>query len=338
MKLPLKIDKKNLLDPSKVTIYIAVVLFFVLLATIASIGAPYNMKILPMFFNLLNDNAYLIVVSVGVTFVLLTGNIDISVASTIAFTCMLSAYLLRLGWNAYVVILLVLTIGLLFGALMGFLIEVFKMQSFIVTLAGMFFLRGMCTVISRESIAISDPVYNALATAKISFGTRETIGMVNIYLYVFIALAMVAIAFYVLKFTKFGRSVYAIGGNEQSARLMGLPVTQVKIAVYAISSFMAAFAGVLFSLYTRAGYALQNMGLELDAISSAVVGGTLLTGGVGNVIGTMVGVLIQGEINTVVTLLNLNSWWSKVAIAGLLCAFVILQRMLANRSEKNKQK
>ena len=157
------------------------------------------------------------------------------------------------------------------------------------------------------------------------------IGKGKLYSYAFIAFAVIAVAFYVLKYTKFGRSVYALGGNEQSAVLMGLPVARTKIAVYA-----AALAGVVFSFYTLAGYSLQNMGLELDAISSAVIGGTLLTGGVGSIIGTAIGVLIQGIIQTIVIYQNLNTWWTKVTIAALLCIFIVIQRIISIRAEKAK--
>lgn len=217
---------------------------------------------------------------------------------------------------------------------MGFLIEKFKLQSFIVTLAGLFFLRGMCAVVSKESIPIENEFYRSVAQAKISFGSVRSYGKVNIYLYGFVAIAVVIVALYILRYSKFGRSVYAVGGSEQSARLMGLPVSRVKILVFAISGFCAALGGVLFSFYTLAGYALQNLGLELDAISSAVIGGTMLSGGVGSVVGTAFGVLIQGTIQTIVTLLNLNAWWTKVTIAVLLCIFVILQRIIAIRDDK----
>jgi simple sugar transport system permease protein len=286
---------------------------------------------LSTFLNLLNDNAYLIIASIGVTFVLLTGGIDISIASTIAFTCVFSAYLLRLGVPDFVVIPIVLLIGLTFGLIMGYMIHVYKLQPFIVTLAGQFFMRGLCSVISTESIPITNEFYKTMALSKIKLGSGK------IYYYVFIALGIIALAVYILKFTKFGRSVYAIGGNEQSSVLMGLPVKRTKIAVYAISSFCAALAGVVFSFYTLAGYSLQNIGLELDAISSAVIGGTLLTGGVGSVVGTTVGVLIQGVIQTIVTYQNLNTWWTKVTVAALLCIFIVIQRMISIRTEKGKK-
>lgn len=285
---------------------------------------------LSTFLNLFNDNAYLIIAAIGVTFVLLTGGIDISIASTIAFTCVFSAYLLRLGAPEYIVIPLVLVIGLLLGLIMGYMIQEYKLQPFIVTLAGQFFMRGLCSVISTQSIPITNEFYKQVALNKIRLGSGK------IYYYVFIALIILFVAVYLLKYTRFGRCVYAIGGNEQSANLMGLPVKKTKIAVYAISSFCAALAGVVFSFYTLAGYSLQNIGLELDAISSAVIGGTLLSGGVGSVIGTTVGVLIQGIIQTIVTYQNLNTWWTKVAIAALLCIFIVIQRMISSRTDKEK--
>ena len=227
---------------------------------------------------------------------------------------------------------LVLLIGAAIGFGMGYIIHYFKLQPFIVTLAGQFLMRGLCAVISTESISISNDFYKKMALSKL------VIGKGKIYSYVFIALVVILAAYYILKFTKFGRSIYALGGNEQSAILMGLPVARTKIAVYAISSFCAALAGVVFSFYTLAGYSLQNMGLELDAISSAVIGGTLLTGGVGTVIGTTIGVLIQGIIQTIVTYENLNTWWTKVTIAALLCVFIVIQRIISIRAEKLKGK
>jgi simple sugar transport system permease protein len=155
---------------------------------------------------------------------------------------------------------------------------------------------------------------------------------------VVIAALIVIIATVVLKYTKFGRNIYALGGNEQSASLMGLPVARIKIGVYALSGFCAALGGIVFSFYTLSGYGLQNIGLEMDAIASAVIGGTLLTGGVGTVIGSMFGVLIQGVIQTIIIFQgNLSSWWTKVAVAALLCLFVVLQRVLEARGQRIKQ-
>lgn len=324
---------KNLMKTKKIKINNVSLVITSLLFVVLFLGGSVRYErflSISTFLNLFNDNAYLIIAAIGITFVLLTGGIDISIASTLAFTCVASASMLRAGLPAVVVIPVVLMIGVLVGLGQGCLIHYFKLQPFIITLAGQFLMRGLCAVISTESIPISDEFYKSAALSKMAVGEGK------IYYYVFIAFIVIGVAFYVLRYTKFGRSVYALGGNEQSAILMGLPVARTKIAVYAISSFCAALAGVVFSFYTLAGYSLQNMGLELDAISSAVIGGTLLTGGVGTVIGSTIGVLIQGIIQTIVTYQNLNTWWTKVTIAVLLCIFIVIQRIISIRAEKKK--
>ena len=328
-KTPLKTKIKI----SNASMLIAIAMLVVMFAAGANIYDRFGQ--ISTVMNLFNDNAYLIVVAVGMTFVLLTGGIDISVASTLAFTGVFSAFLLDKGWSAFVVIPLVLTIGTFVGFLQGYAIHTFQIAPFLVTLAGQFLMRGMCAVISTVSIPINDEFYKAAALGKISWKMSSG-GTAKLYYYVFIALAVLVIAWFVLKYTRFGRAVYAVGSSEQSAQYMGLNVSGVKIGVYAISGFCAALGGVLFSFYTLAGYSLQNMGLELDAISSAVIGGTLLTGGVGTVIGSMIGVLIQGIIQTLVTYQNLNTWWTKVTVAAILCFFILIQRIIAIRAEKKK--
>ena len=298
-----------------------------------------NFLSLSTFLNIFNDNAYLMIAGIGVTFVLITGGIDISISSTVAFTGVCTAFLLEKGLPAPVVIILMLIVGILIGTGMGALIHYFKMQPFIVTLAGQFLMRGLCVVISEASIPISDPFFKFMALGKVNITLGEAKALNGkIYYYVFIFLLVLLVSAYVLKATRFGRSVYALGGNEMSASLMGLNVARTKIMAYAISSFCAALAGIVFSFYTLAGYGLQNMGMELDALSSAVIGGTLLSGGVGTVFGTTVGAMIQGIIQNIVTYQNLNTWWTKVTIAGLLCLFIIIQRIIAIRADKSKGK
>ncbi|MEE0419865.1 MAG: galactofuranose ABC transporter, permease protein YjfF [Lachnospiraceae bacterium] len=322
---------------NNVSLLITIVLF-ILMFIFGSVKYD-NFLSVSTFLNLFNDNAYLMIAGIGVTFVLITGGIDISISSTIAFTGVFSAYLLEKGAPAFVVIALVLIIGIVIGAAQGALIHYFKMQPFIVTLAGQFLMRGLCVVISEASIPISNPFFKSMALGKVAVKLGEAKALNGkIYYYVFILVAVLLISAYVLKCTKFGRSVYALGGNETSADLMGLNVARTKISAYAISSFCAALGGVVFSFYTLAGYGLQNMGMELDALSSAVIGGTLLTGGVGTVVGTTVGAMIQGIIQTIVTYQNLNTWWTKVTIAALLCFFIVIQRIIAIRAEKLKGK
>lgn len=269
-----------------------------------------------VFLNLLVDNTFLIVLAVGMTFVILTGGIDLSVGSVVALSMMIAAALLQAGWNPIAVIALVLLTGATFGLLMGLVIQVFEIQPFIVTLAGLFLARGLCYVISVDSITVTDPFFTAMAQARIPLGGRMFIspGVV-------IALLVVALAFYVLHQTRFGRTVYAIGGGESSALLMGLAVPRTKVLVYGISGLCSAVAGVLFSFYSLSGYSLAATGLELDAIAAVVVGGTLLTGGYGYVLGSLAGVLILGIVQTFISYEGtLSSWWTRIVIGALLLA------------------
>ena len=282
-----------------------------------------------VFLNLFIDNSYLLVAAVGATFVILSGGIDLSVGSVIGFTTMLTAWLVQdVGLPLLVVIPISLGIGALGGFLMGYVIHNFEIQPFIVTLAGLFLFRGLCLVISKESIAIDDSAVSSLAETRVSLGLGElSIGAL-------IALAVLGAAFYILHYTRFGRRIYAIGGNEQSALLMGLPLGGTKIAVYTMSGFCSALAGLLFMLYIQSGDPLHAVGMELDAIAAVVIGGTLLTGGSGYVLGTLFGVLVLGLIKSIIQFEGtLSSWWTKIATGVLLCAFILIQRVMTTRKK-----
>lgn len=304
---------------------------FVLMATLGSVVYPGFFS-LQVFLNLLIDNAFLCVVAVGMTFVILSGGIDLSVGSVIALTTMVSAALVeKQGWSPLQVIPLVLLMGTVFGAFMGFLIERFRLQPFIVTLAGMFLARGLCYVISIDSISITNEVYSDLSQLRLPVW-----GDASISLSALIALVVVAIAVYVAHWTPFGRAVYAVGGNEQSAVLMGLPVRGTIIGVYTLSGFCSALAGVLFTFYMLSGYGLHALGLELDAIAAVVIGGTLLTGGVGYVVGTLFGVMMLGIIQTLIAFDGtLSSWWTRIVVGALLFVFCLLQRLLGARAQRH---
>jgi ribose/xylose/arabinose/galactoside ABC-type transport system permease subunit len=283
-----------------------------------------------VFLNLLIDNAFLCVVAVGMTFVILSGGIDLSVGAVIALTTMISAALLEAGWNPFAAMALVLVLGAAFGALQGLLIQQFNLAPFIVTLAGMFLARGCCYLISTESIPIDDPTYSAIAQARIpvGFDSSLTIGAI-------VALAVVLVAMRIAHSTEFGRTVYAIGGGEASARLMGLSVASTKVGVYLLSGFCAALGGVVMTFYMLSGYSLHAVGLELDAIAAVVIGGTLLAGGVGYVAGTLFGVLILGIIQTLIAFDGtLSSWWTKIVVGVLLLLFCLLQRLFEARTRK----
>ena len=242
---------------------------------------------------------------------------------------MVSAELLEhRGWPAFIVLPVVLAIGSLLGFAMGCIIHYFEIQPFIVTLAGMFLARGLCYTISTSSIPITDSFWTSLAQEKIRFGGYY------ISPSVVIALIVVLVGIYVLGYTRLGRSTYAVGGNPNSALLMGLPVGRTKISVYTISGFCSALGGVLFSFYTLSGYGLYGVGLELDAIAAVVIGGTLLTGGSGYLVGTVLGVLVLGLIQTLIIFDGrLSSWWTRIVVGVLLFAFILLQRIIAIRKK-----
>lgn len=279
-----------------------------------------------VFLNLLVDNAYLIVLAVGMTFVILTGGIDLSVGSVVALSTVIVATALKAGWPLPLAVGVVLVVGPLLGLLMGLVIEYFDVQPFIATLAGMFLARGLCYVISVDTLPIKDPLLRRF-------------GLNYVYLYdalfirwtVVVALIVVAVAVYVLHHTRFGRTVYAVGGNRQSAQLMGLDASRARVSVYAISGFCAALAGLLLATQKLSGYSLNGIGLELDAIAAAVIGGVLLSGGVGFVLGSLIGVLVLGTIQTFVTAANLDSYWTRIMTGVLLLMFVLVQRLLVRK-------
>ncbi|KAB1161699.1 galactofuranose ABC transporter, permease protein YjfF [Micromonospora sp. DT46] len=305
------------------------------LATLALLLVMYGVGVsqyrafsnVQVVFNVFIDNGFLLVVAVGMTFVILTGGIDLSVGSVVAMTAMVSASLLQDGLPAALVLVVALLIGPTLGFLMGCAIHFFEIQPFIVTLAGMFFARGMCTFISDASIPITDGFWTAVSQERIGDPRGNFVSII-----VLIAFAVVLVAAYVLAYTRFGRTVYAIGGNPQSALLMGLPVGRTRIAVYTVSGLCSAIGGILLSFYTLSGAPLIAIGMELDVIAAVVIGGTVLTGGSGYVFGTVLGVLVLGVIQTLITFDgSLNSWWTRIVIGGLLFAFILLQRLIGIR-------
>ncbi len=261
------------------------------------------------------------------TFVILTGGIDLSVGSVVALSTMVAASTLQAGWPAPLVIVAVLVLGAGFGLLTGLVIHHFDVQPFIATLAGMFLARGLCFLIDVESISIKDDTFRDLAT-----GVIELPGDIRITYGVVVALLVVAVAVYVLHRTRFGRTVYAVGGSEHSAMLMGLATGRVKVGVYVISGLCSALGGLLFALYMLSGYGLHAVGMELDAIAAVVIGGTVLSGGAGYVVGSVLGVLMLGTIQTIISFEGtLSSWWTKIVVGALLLVFIVMQRAIVRR-------
>jgi galactofuranose transport system permease protein len=282
--------------------------------------------------NLFIDNAYLIIVATGLAFVIITGGIDLSVGALVAFVSMVSASLLEQGMNAYIVILMTLLIGIIFGAFQGYMIDRFDLHPWIVTLAGMFLARGASFLISTDSIVITNETYSSISRAKVYI-----LGDSYVSIGAIVAIMVVIIAIYMAKFSKFGRNVYAIGGNVKSAKLMGLPVKRTIILVYTLSGFCAALGGLVFTFYMLSGYGLHLLGMEMDAIAACVIGGILLTGGFGYLIGPLLGVLSMGIIQTLIMFQGtLSSWWTKIAVGFLLFLFILLQRLIVMRRGRRK--
>jgi simple sugar transport system permease protein len=278
--------------------------------------------------NLLRDYAYLGIPAIGMTFVIISGGIDLSVGSVIGFTGVFCALMIqREGLDPRLTFAIILAIGTLFGATMGVFIFYFKIPPFIVTLSGMFLARGGAYVLTTDSIRIKHPFYTEVSKLVYIFPDKGR--------FTFAAGAFVAVlilGFFLAHFTRFGRNVYAIGGNEQGALMLGVPVGRTTVMVYAMSSFLATFAGIVLSLSKKSGDSTIAVGAEMDIIAAVVIGGTLLTGGVGYVLGTFVGTLLPGVIRTYLTLDgSLTPWWTKIIIGGLFFTFIILQKVLSTR-------
>lgn len=289
-----------------------------------------NFSSLRVIVNLFGDNAFLGVAAVGATFVILSGGIDLSVGSVVAFTSILIATLVSKGMNPLMAIGIALAVGILFGAAMGCLIQWFELPPFLVTLAGLFLVRGAGFMVHPESLGIKHPFFQQKITQDLSWSLGGQVSVpftATSYLVVFFA------GLFIAHWTRYGRYVYALGGDEHSAKLMGLPVGRTKIVTYAVAGFCSALAGVVYTFYTQSGDPTACVGLELDAIASVVIGGTLLTGGVGFMAGTMMGVLILGLIQTLVEFQgNLNTWWTRIVVGLLLLAFILLQNIISATS------
>lgn len=339
--------KKLKIKGNNILLLITIILFVMMYGAGCIVYADKGFTHLQTFLNILINNAGLLCVACGTTCVMLTGGIDISVGSVVAMDCMfLAVGMEKWGMSSGVLMILVLLIGIVFGAVQGFCIAYLDIQPFIVTMAGLFFARGMTAVICTDQVSIvSDKLFTTLSTMKVNipFGIgaytnkKGILQIPYVRVSVIIALLIVLIIYLMLKYTRFGRSIYAIGGNSQSATLMGLDVRKTKMKTYVLASFLASIGGICYALNTMSGTTAQATGLEMDAISSAVIGGTLLTGGVGNVVGTLFGVMINGTISTLVKSNGkLLSSWANIVTAILLCFFIVLQAILATIKERKK--
>lgn len=284
-----------------------------------------------LFSNLFSDNSFILVLAVGMTVCILTGGIDLSVGAVVALVGLVIARLLPAGVPLHAVLVIAVLVGTCAGLLIGVLVRYFDFQPFIASLAVMFLVRGIANLVSAQSLAINDEGFSAMASWALKFG--EGRDSWKITLPMIIALGVVLIGFYLLHYTRFGRTVYGIGSGDDgaAANLMGLAVGRTKVLLYMFSGTCAGIAGILFAMYTKSGYNLTGVGMELDAIAPVAIGGTLLTGGRGYVWGSVVGVMVYGLLQVLIAREGLDSWWTKVFIGVFLLAFVLLQRSLSRR-------
>lgn len=294
------------------------------------------------FFNILNANAALIITACGMSLVMITGGIDISVGGVVALVSMSCAvYLDYHGGNVFVAAVIAVAIGLLFGLVQGFLVAYLDIQPFIVTLAGMFFARGMTTIVHTNPFNVENEAFVALKDTRIKIPGLGSVNKLGKYvdayveIGVVVALLIVVILFCVLRWTRLGRSFYAVGGNKQSALMLGINVKRTKFFSHLICGLLAGVAGFVYFLHVGSGSASHASGMEMNAIASSIIGGTMLTGGVGNIIGTFFGVLSLSTIQNIVSSAGLDqAWWTGITIAAMLCLFLVVQSIVMARKKR----
>jgi len=336
-----RLKSRPSMSDTNLLLTITIVVFFLLyLSAVIFLGGGFAKP--QNFLNILNNNASLIVLSCGMSVVMITGGIDISVGAVTSLVCMVSAVNLeQQGGNIFTVILISLGIGLAFGVVQGFLVAHLGIQPFIVSLAGMFFAKGMTTIVSKEPVRVTNEAFLAVKDMRITvpgLGSNNKLGEyipAYVEVGVIIALLVVVLLFCVLRWTKLGRAFYAVGGNNQSANMLGINVKRTKFLAHVLCGLLAGLGGILYFLHVGSGDVANGAGDEMNAIASSIIGGTLLTGGVGNVIGTFFGVLSLNTIKRIVSSLGFDeAWWSNITVAAMLCLFLVIQSVVLLRKNK----
>ncbi len=334
-------DKAKNMTDTNLLLTITIVVFFVMYIGAMLFQGKGFLK--PQtFFNILNANAALIILSCGMSLVMITGGIDISVGGVTALVSMCCAvYLDYHGGNIFMAIMIALAIGLLFGLVQGFLVAYLDIQPFIVTLAGMFFARGMTTIVNTNPFNVQNEAFVALKDTRIyvpGFGSVNKVGKyvpAYIEIGVIVAILVVVVLFCVLRWTKLGRGFYAVGGNSQSALMLGINVKRIKFLSHLLCGLLAGIGGFVYFMHVGSGSASHASGMEMNAIASSIIGGTMLTGGVGNIIGTFFGVLSLSTIQNIVSSAGLDqAWWTGITIAAMLCLFLVIQSVVMARKKR----
>ena len=320
---------------------ITIVVFFVMyIGAMIFLGSGFLKA--QTLFNILNENAALIILSCGMSIVMITGGIDISVGTMTALVCMSCAvHLDYQGGSVVTAALLALGIGLAFGVVQGFLVAYLEIQPFIVTLAGMFFAKGMTTIVNSTQFNVENEAFQAFKGIRVYVPFVGSVNKLGKYIPayvepgVIIALVVVILLFVLLRWGKLGRSFYAVGGNHQSANMLGINVKRTKFLAHLLCGLLAGIGGFVYFLHVGSGSPSHASGAEMNAIASSIIGGTLLTGGVGNIVGTFFGVLSLGTIKNIVSSLGLDdAWWTNITVAAMICLFLVIQSVVLARKNK----
>ena len=296
------------------------------------------------FFNILNENAALIILSCGMSIVMITGGIDISVGTLTALVCMSCAvHLDYQGGTVGSAMLLALGIGIAFGLVQGYLVAYLEIQPFIVSLAGMFFAKGMTTIVNSTQFNVTNEAFQALKAIRVYVPGMGSVNKRGVYVPayvepgVIVALLIVLLLFILLKWGKLGRSFYAVGGNTASANMLGINVKRTKFLAHLLCSTLAGIGGFVYFMHVGSGSPSHASGAEMNAIASSIIGGTMLTGGVGNILGTFFGVLSLNTIKNIVSSLGLDeAWWTNITVAAMICLFLLVQSVVLLRKNKAK--
>ena len=328
---PLAKKRRPLSDTNLLLVITVIVFALMYLCAIVFLGAGFKKP--QTLFNMLNENAALVILSCGLSLVMITGGIDISVGTLTALICMTCAVHLDFkGGNVATAIVWALVIGACFGLIQGYLVAYLDIQPFIVTLAGMFFAKGMTTIVNSTQFNVENEAFVKLFETRIyvpGVGSVNKLGKwIPAYVEIgaVVAIVVVLLLFALLRWTKLGRSFYAVGGNQQSANMLGINVRQTKFLAHFICSMLAAIGGFVYFLHVGSGSPSHADGAEMNAIASSIIGGTMLTGGVGNIVGTFFGVMSLATIKNIVSSLGLDdAWWTNITVAFMICLFLVIQ-------------
>ena len=320
---------------------ITIVVFFVMyIGAMIFLGSGFLKA--QTLFNILNENAALIILSCGMSIVMITGGIDISVGTMTALVCMSCAvHLDYQGGSVVTAALLALGIGLAFGVVQGFLVAYLEIQPFIVTLAGMFFAKGMTTIVNSTQFNVENEAFQAFKGIRVYVPFVGSVNKLGKYIPayvepgVIIALVVVILLFVLLRWGKLGRSFYAVGGNNQSANMLGINVKRTKFLAHLLCGLLAGIGGFVYFLHVGSGSPSHASGAEMDAIDHTITGGTQLPGCGGNNLGTFFGVMSLGTIKNIVSSMGLDdAWWTNITVAAMICLFLVIQSVVLARKNK----